>query len=57
MFTAIRSAFTENTRSSVGLNDLVSSNGDDVNNNNNNSGKVDDPQIREVERSRRGRDG
>ena len=41
MFTAIRSAFTENTRSSVGLNDLVSSNGDDVNNNNNNSGKVD----------------
>ena len=40
MFTAIRSAFTENTRSSVGLNDLVSSNGDDVNNNNN-SGKVD----------------
>ena len=35
MFTAIRSAFTENTRSSVGLNDLVSS-GDD---NNNNSGK------------------
>ena len=35
MFTAIRSAFTENTRSSVGLNDLVSSgDGDD-----NNSGK------------------
>ena len=39
MFTAIRSAFTENTRSSVGLNDLVSSNGDDVNNNS--GGKVD----------------
>jgi len=35
MFTAIRSAFTENTRSSVGLNDLVSSGDGD----NNNSGK------------------